>query len=132
MQESYMMKFGAIGRSIFYRAACRCTSQECDLTLELESDKDFQSVSLSLYKTLKASTHYAGIDGYWDYFDFIRILINKIKMMWKICMFGYIEVSEDFMFVDDKHIDEFLTALEEGRRFIITQKEEAENANNQK
>ena len=38
MQKNYMMKFGDIGRSIFYRAACRCVSQECDLTLELESD----------------------------------------------------------------------------------------------
>lgn len=127
MKKNFVMTFGAIGRSIFYRSACRCTSQECDITLEMEADKKFNLVSLYLYKTLKASAHYAGPDGYWDYFDFIRVFINKIKMMWKILTAGYIEVDESFMFEGDNHIDEFLTALETGRRFFINKEEEVKN-----
>jgi hypothetical protein len=52
--------------------------------------------------------------------------------MWEILTKGYIETSEAFMFQDDDHIDEFLTALEQGRRLFLKEKEEVENAKNHK
>jgi len=133
MQKNYLMNFGDIaGRSIIYRAACRCQSPDCDMVLELEVDEKYLDTSLFIYKTLRASAHWAGPDGYWEYFDFIRVFINKLKMMWKILLTGEIKVDEDFMFDDANHIDEFLTALEDGRRFLLSKKEEVENETSNK
>jgi hypothetical protein len=101
--------------SIFYRVCCDCGDPDCDLTLEFEYDKDINYVTLNIYKNLRASAHWG---DYWDHFDFIRIWWNKIKMIWIILTKGYIEVCEETMLKDIEHIDNFIKALEEGKRRV--------------
>lgn len=118
MKKNRLMNFGEIGDSVFFRLACDCMRADCDMELELEFEPEFSMIYLNMTKELHASAHWGYTDK-WYYFDFIRVFINKIRMMCRILFFGYIEVSETLIFRDSKHIDEFLTALEEGRRYLV-------------
>ena len=117
-EKNYVMKFGSIGEdSIWYRVPCSCTDLQCDMTLEIEFDKDVNSVVLNMYKRLRASAHW-GYTSNWGWFDFIRVFINKLSMCCKMLVFGYVDVEEGFMIREEKHIDDFIKALEEGKTFI--------------
>ena len=118
MEKNYVMKFGQIGQSIFYRVACDCTDPQCDITLDLEYDEDIKRVCLNMYKTLRASAHW-DYTGRWGWFDWVRILLNKIKMCWTITTKGYIELSETFFLCEEKQIDDFINALHEGRKILL-------------
>ena len=39
-------------RSVWYRASCMCGSKDCDLTLELEIDKELRMINMNFYKDL--------------------------------------------------------------------------------
>lgn len=118
MKKQRVMKFGAIGDAVYYRVACDCTTAECDMHLELESDPQIGYVYLNITKKLMASAHWGYTDK-WYYWDYLRVFINKVRMMCRILFSGYIEVHETLMFKESEHIDEFLTALEEGRRYLL-------------
>jgi len=107
------MRTHEFGGSVYYRVCCDCADEKCDLTLEFEYDKDINYVTLSIYKNLRASAYWGGS---WDYFDFIRVWKNKIKMIWEILTKGYIEVCEGTLLKEPEHINNFIKALEEGRK----------------
>ena len=115
------MKLDEIGDSVYYRIACQCGNQDCDLTLEMEYDKDFDAINVRMYKKLHASTHWG--EG-WTYFDFIRVLWNKIKMSSIVITKGYIEVVEETMIQGEEHIDSFIEALQQGKKFIVGKEKE--------
>ena len=115
------MKLDEIGNSIYYRVACQCGSQDCDLVLELEYDKDFDCINIRMYKKLHASAHWG---DYWDHFDFIRVLWNKIKMCSIVMTKGYVEITEETMIQGEEHIDSFISALQQGKRFIVGKEKE--------
>jgi hypothetical protein len=96
--------------AIFYRVACDCGDERCDLTLTLELD-EHGIIFLNIYKKLRASSYWG---NYWNHFDFIRVFWNKIKMTFKIWTQGYIEVEESTVFQNEDHIENFIKALEEG------------------
>jgi hypothetical protein len=110
-----VMRIHEFGDAIYYRIACDCGEPNCDLTIEFEYDKDLNHVNLIIYKNLRASAHWG---GYWNHFDFIRVFWNKIKMMWAILTRGYIEVCEGTLLTDFEHIDNFIKALQEGKKRV--------------
>ena len=116
-----VMKLEQFATSIYYRVACQCGEQRCDLVLEMEYDKELESIDIRMHKKLFASAHW-GID--WDYFDFIRVSWNKIKMCWTIITQGYIEVTEETMIQGEEHIDNFIAALQQGKKFIVGKEKE--------
>ena len=102
------MKTEEFGDSIFYRIAC-CGSEDHDMTLELEWDKDVKMVFLNFYKKLVWS-------AYWGTDNWFKSQWLKLKAIYKIVFFGYIEVEESLIIKDPEHIDNFLTALVHGRQ----------------
>lgn len=116
-----VMKLDEFADSIYFRVACQCGEQNCDLILDLDYDKDFNAINLHMYKNLAASAHW-GMD--WDHFDFIRVLWNKIKMCWTLITKGYIQVSEETMIQGEEHIDNFIKALQQGKKFIVGKENE--------
>jgi hypothetical protein len=118
MEKNFVMNFGELGDSIFYRVACDCSDPQCDMTLEFEYDPDYNAIYLNLYNNLIASAHW-GYTTKWGWFDFVRVLINKVTMCWKIITVGYIEVSSGFILKDKKQINDFITALETGKKHIL-------------
>jgi hypothetical protein len=135
-EKNYVMKFGALGDadgvaggvSVFYRIACNCTDQDCDMVLEIEKDDDYHGIYLNIYKHLKASAHW-GYTSEWEPFDFVRVFINKIRMCCRIMFKGYIEVSEAFIMREEKHIESFREALLEGINYV-ERREQNENESN--
>jgi hypothetical protein len=111
-----VMKIHEFDDSIYYRVACQCGEPECDLTLTLSFDKKCGFLELVMYKNLKASAHWG---SFWNYFDFIRVWKNKLKMIWIIATKGYIEVCEENLIQGEEHIDNFILALQQGKKFIV-------------
>ncbi len=116
-KKNFVMNFGAVGKSTFYRVACDCTDPQCDLTLEFEANPNDKALYLHMYKDLRASAHW-GYTESWYYFDWLRVLLNKIKMCWRIFTRGYIEVTESFIIRDEEHIMDFSKAVVQGLCFI--------------
>ena len=116
MDKTRLMKLEEFDGSIWYRIGCACGDEQCDLTLELESDNN--CVTLNMYKILRASAHWGYTDK-WGIFDFIRVFFNKIRMCWKIMFSGYLEVNEAFLITDLARINEFILALEDGKEYLL-------------
>lgn len=116
MKKIRIMKLYAFDKSIWYRVACMCGSEYCDLTLELE-DSGHGQIHLNMYKQLRASAHW-GFTGKWGWFDFLRVFTNKIRMCFVIMFKGSIEVSESLIINDPKHLDEFVEALKDGQEYL--------------
>ena len=116
-EKNYVMKFGAVGKSVFYRLSCNCTDPQCDMTIELEAHPEDKALYLHMYKDLRASAHW-GYTISWYHFDWFRVLMNKIKMCWRIFVSGYIEVTETLIIKDEEHIESFIKALDEGLLFV--------------
>lgn len=101
--------------SVYYRVSCDCGEPRCDLVIDFEYDKKFNYINLTIYKNLLASAHWGCC---WKHFDFIRVFWNKIKMMFTILFKGYIEVCEGTLLKDVEHIDNFIKALQEGKKRV--------------
>lgn len=110
-----VMRTHEFNDAIYYRVTCDCGEPRCDLTLEFEHDKEIGYISLNIYKNLIASAHWGGC---WNHFDFIRVWKNKIKIIFTIIFKGYVEVCEGTLLKDIEHIDNFIKALEEGKKRI--------------
>jgi hypothetical protein len=119
-----------------YRAACQCGNPKCDLSLELEYDREINDVTLTLYKDL----YYC---SYWfadcrDSFKWVTKILGKkrgvdvqdwledkyyiAKDIWyrlkgavRLLFTGRIELEEAFLFENEEQIDAFLNALNEGK-----------------
>lgn len=91
---------------VFYRASCMCGSEDCDITLELEHDKELDEIILTLYKDVNWS------DG-WSNNLFVR-LWNRIKTSLRVLFIGHIKMSESFIFENEEQIKEFTSTIESG------------------
>ena len=97
--------------NLYYRAACSCGDEGCDLTLELEKDKECSMIFLNMYKNLYWSSH-------WKSDNFFKNKWIRIKAALKMLFTGYVKIEESFIFKGDEQIDAFLNALKEGREYL--------------
>lgn len=111
MTEKRIMKLYEFGDSVYYRAACSCGDSKCDLTLELEKEKDIDMIFLNMYKNLYWSSH-------WKSDNFFKNKWIRIKAAFRMLFTGYIKIEETFMFKGDEQIDAFLDTLKEGREYL--------------
>ena len=103
------MKVHEFEQSVFYRTSCDCGSNDCDLTIEIEYDKDFPDMLfLYLHKQLNWS-------AYWNSDSWLNEQLKKLKAIYRIIFWGYVEVEESFVFKGIDHIDNFINAIEDGR-----------------
>ena len=93
---------------VFYKADCACSADDHIMWLCLEYDEEISTmIDLTLYSKLRCSSFWGNKDrlqGFWF----------KIKTCLKLLFTGYLEVEETFIFQGEKHIREFINALEEG------------------
>lgn len=95
---------------IFYRAACMCGSEDCDLTLELEYDKDLNCLILNMYKKMDWN------EG-WEVNIFQRFWL-RLKAAFRIIFKGYIETEGAMILENEEQIREFTSALDNGIKMI--------------
>jgi len=107
-----VMKLNEFENSVWYRAACSCGDERCDLTLELEKDEEISSmIFLNMYKNLYWSSH-------WKSDNKLFNLWLRIKVAAKVLFTGYIKIEESFIFKGEEQIDDFMDALKEGRDYL--------------
>ena len=109
-----VMKIHEFDKSVFYRVACDCTDPEHDMTIELEVDEDI--LGLHIYSNLETSI-------YWGYNNWFTRQYKKIKYCFRLIFLGYIEVEQEFLFMEEEHINDFIKALQEGRDTMLDKKE---------
>jgi hypothetical protein len=107
MITNNVMKIDEFPDAVYYRTACSCGDPECDMTLELEYDEEFNDVSLHVYKTLSWNVYWG--NGNW-FSRFRKRLTGAAKML---CT-GRIEVSGDLLIQNKEHLKSFIDALQEG------------------
>ncbi len=105
-----IMKLHEYKDCVFYRAACMCGSEDCDLTLELEYDKELNCIILHMYKTMSWN------EG-WELGFFKRFWL-RLKSAFRIIFKGYIEVDGDLIIENKRQILEFTSALNSGIKMI--------------
>ena len=111
MTTKKVMKIHEFEDAIYYRAACNCGDTKCDMTIELEIDKDIQMITMTLYKDVYWSS-------FWKSDSFFFNIWERIKCALRVLFNGYIEMEEAFIFQGDGQIDAFLSAIEEGRDYL--------------
>ena len=109
------MKTAEYDDTIFYKSSCACNDDECMLNLVLEKDKDFDFVTLLMYQTLKYASYW-GTDNWFS--DKWKRITGALKLLFT----GELSVENSFLFESDKHIDEFINALQESRKKLKTKK----------
>jgi hypothetical protein len=98
---------------ILYRATCCCLSTDHSIDIEIEYDKDCDMVFLNMYQDLNCYTHtYVPIDAR---FKWLRELWIRLTYATRLLWTGRIKINADFIFNDEKQIDDFLAALQAGR-----------------
>jgi hypothetical protein len=102
-----VMKTDDFDDSVFYRIACGCGNKNHEFELWLEYDEDINDITLMIEKTV-----------YWKYHYELSPLYEKIyKRLFaalKLIFGGYLEMQADVLFMDKKHIEGFIEALQEG------------------
>lgn len=122
MTISYkVMKTDEFEDAIFYRTACSCGGHDHDITVELEWDKKVKMVFMNFYKKL-AWCAYWGVGNNW-----FKSQWKKLQAIYKIIFHGYIEIEESLIFQDPEHIENFMKALEEGRKKLEEKYKENQN-----
>ncbi len=99
------------GSSVWYKINCACGSGECDSIIDLSFDKDFGHINVEFYKTIMWGNYYQK-KWFWQRWWL------RIKMATKILIKGYTELEGSFIIEGINHLNDFITALEEGRNKV--------------
>ena len=139
--------FSKYDKSISYRVSCDCQDHEHESIIDFEIDKDFGMISLTFYKDISFPILYIYKDVLWGedlikelkqkhIFKAIKILVENtiiywIKNFWcrfknatRLLFTGYLEMNSDFLLQEDDHIDNVISALQEGRDMMRQLREE--------
>ena len=111
MISNNVMELNDYGDMVFYRVACACGSNDCDCDISLEYDKNIKTISMIFYKNLYWNDNYS-------HKMFITRWLSRLKVSLKVLFTGHIKVNEEFLIQSEKHIDDFITALQEGKEKI--------------
>lgn len=109
------------GKSIWYKIDCDCGSDEHATTIEMEYDKSMNILSIHFYKEVSYSAWSFWKDD--DFFgkvkDAYRIIIRRIKGSIKVLFTGHLPMSDEFILINEQHINDFIEALQEAKQYCI-------------
>ena len=115
---------GDIEDSIFLRASCSCMGDDCSHTLDLEYDKYDKSDDFPIIDLV--NLHIYGKMYYKEYHSYCNPLIRlwyRLRDGIKLIFGGYIEMQYDFLFQGEKHINDYIEALQEAKKEIINRRD---------
>lgn len=111
MISKNIMKTDEFENSVYYRAACSCGTNEHDVTIEFEIDKDPTILYLNFYKNINWASS-------WEDLNWFKIIWKRIKCSFRVFFTGYIELEESFIIRGEDDIDDFIDALIEGKKYL--------------
>ena len=104
------------GSSVMYRAACDCTDKDCDITIDLEYDKDLRIIELTFYKDIH---FYDRIQDPDTFIDKIRNIWYRLKKAIRLILTGNLAMDSSFIFQGEDQVNSFIDALTEGRDYVM-------------
>jgi hypothetical protein len=109
-ETSYkVMKTGQYNQAVFYQVSCDCGSKDHQMGLEMDVDDGI--FTLHFYGDFETT-------AYWGRPNWFTRQWKKIKLTLRLWFIGYIEMEQEFLLIDDKHINSFIGALEEGKQLL--------------
>lgn len=93
------MKTGDFEDSIFFRVGCSCDDPDHDTSIEVCYDEQCNLLSLNFFKKFDV--------GNWS-------LKRVLKLFWDLITKKPTILYEEMIFADEKHIKDFIKAIEEG------------------
>jgi len=103
-----VMKTSEWENEVTYRVMCDCGSNDHDASVSMEYDKELNYFSLVFWKNICWCSRW-GVDTWYEK------LWKRVSCSLKMLFTGYIEVEEELLIRDLDHIDDFITALIDGR-----------------
>lgn len=101
------MKTHEFDDAIFYRAACDCNDENHDLELQLCLD-EAGIMALIITGKLKTKAH-------WEGRNIFEMAWLRIKYSTILLFRGWFHLYHDFMITEEKQIDDFIKALNDGK-----------------
>lgn len=121
MKSFRVMKTNEFEDAVYYRVACSCGSNEHDVAIEFEINKETPNMLfINFYKDMEWCSH-------WGSTNFLQRIWLKTKAIFRIIFTGYIELNEALILNGDEHIKELIEVLEEGYNYVKTQRIKIEN-----
>ena len=111
MISNNVMELNDYGDMVFYRVACACGDRDCGCDIILEHVKHINDITITFYKDLYLDTYYSSN-------NYIVRLLNRLQLSLKILLSGHVKIQGEFLIQSEKHIDSFITALQEGKEKI--------------
>lgn len=102
-----------------YRLACDCTNEDHDITFDFDYDEEFNLAELHFYMNLDYIT-----DNYYNYHrdNFIKRAFKRtwfrIKYTIIFLFKGYVQLHNDIIFTNPRHIDSFINALHKSKKWM--------------
>jgi hypothetical protein len=101
-----IMKIGEGPEHIIYRSDCGCGSNDHSQTLFLDLDEDF-GLGMRLYADIDVPIYYGNGNM------FSRAWL-RVKYAFRLLFTGNIHMESDFLFRGAGHIEDYITALQQG------------------
>lgn len=106
--------------SVIYKCSCSCLDNNHDLWIDVEQDREFQSIELSF--TINVG-YYSEQPDYSKLF--IKRIPTNIKNLWyrlkksiELLFTGYLESENTFMITDEEQMNDLINALNEGKQLL--------------
>ena len=114
-----VMKEHEFEDAVFYRLSCECTEPEDALGIEIGWDDDWKAVNVHFFSHTCYDKRFWCDDSWWrGPFNRLEKIKHRIAAAIKILFTGFLKTDEEFIFIEEKHLDGFIAALEEGRNHI--------------
>lgn len=115
------MKLDEYRGCITYKASCSCFNSDHDLFIYMEKDEGFNILNLRFYADIKCSGNF----DLWDQSPFskklkkiLSVLWNRTKISLRVMFLGKIEMEQEFVINDEEQINDFIKALEDGKKYL--------------
>lgn len=102
--------------TIIYRSSCDCGDKNDDLVLTINVDNNYDTLNICMTGNLTYSDDFICyacnflVRGIGHFRNFIKRIKGAIKLIFT----GKLEQEYEFIFSDEKHVNEFLNAIREG------------------
>lgn len=106
MEEFYIQTSEMQEDYISFKSECECKTHDLKITFE----KDPLSKEISLY--LKDTMHVNEIIVYsYNHKSFFKRLMNRFRVAFNILFKGYFSFDYEFMFKNEKHVEQFMNYM---------------------
>jgi len=105
------------GKSVLYKIACACMSDDCDCSVDFNFDNDFGDIEVDFYQNINWADYY---NNNWFFTRWWARVKAALRVLWT----GEMKLEGGFIIRGQGHIDSIIEAWQEGRDKMISWRKE--------